>query len=384
MPPRVRHDRRRSFYDMRFFEWEQHGLPYLAYLPTPETLTFSGPLFRRLAIDKDHFPVKTTHLNGRDLCRMEVTLVDAWVRLENNMLRMIDILKASSNFRAIKFPPLPKSALLKTAHEGMDALKDAALATRDRFVFLAAVLAFYISLQREYATYIMPEYLGVLEPGLMKKWQAEPVVAGVHAEWIAMLLSSPLVWSKAAKRRGVIIDYRKSEMSILLPSMIAFGVPVIIRIEEKYAQCDVDIRLQERLLNTCRLYRPTVTAEEMNKLLRKFIPPPEIVNLVRERDAYRQYGDGSSFELDPASNACGEQMSWQETTPKAPVNRPKLETRTEFLARRKLEKAARMEKASDLERQGWLDRDNSHKSCNPPGKGTKAAKVFFFFFMGES
>ncbi len=80
IPPRVYNYGHRSIYDMRFIEWEQHGFPYLAFLPIKED--FNGPLWRRLAIDKDHFPAKITTLNGRDLCRLDSKLVDAWVRLK--------------------------------------------------------------------------------------------------------------------------------------------------------------------------------------------------------------------------------------------------------------------------------------------------------------
>ncbi len=79
-------------------EWEQPGFPYLAFLSVAES--FSGRLLRRLAIDKDHFPTRRVG----PIITMDSKLVDAWVRLEANLLRMIDILKKSADYHAIRFP----------------------------------------------------------------------------------------------------------------------------------------------------------------------------------------------------------------------------------------------------------------------------------------
>ncbi len=292
-------------------EWEQHGSPYLAFLPTEET--FSGPLWRRLAIDKDHFPVKGIYLNGRYRYRMDEQLVDSWIRLEDNLLRMIDILKAASNFRAINFPPLPESTLLKTTHERMDTLIKAALTTRDRFVFLGAVLAFYISLQRtsNWAPCMMPvpEYAIPDNGERQQEWRAELLTAGVHAQWLAFVESSSIV-TKQVKRRGVIINYRKSEFSVLL---IAYGVPVILRIQAQYINHDVDVRFQQQLLKMFGLLGHTnISAEEMNNNFRKYIPPPVIVSRLREQVATGQAISAFSFEL----KCNGKQTSWLSVTPR--------------------------------------------------------------------
>lgn len=388
VPPRVYNYGYRSIYDMRSFEWEQHGFPYLAFLPTKEN--FSGLLWRRLAIDKDHFPAKKTFLNGRYLCRLDGKLVDAWVRLEDNLLRIIDILKASSNFRAIKFPPLPHSSKLKTAHEGMELLVKTALATRDRFVVLGAVLAFYISIQRNWATYAMPEYVipageKGLWQGLWQEWMAEPITAGVHDQWLSFVGCSSICRRKIA-RRGVIIDYRKSEFSVLLPAMIAYGVPVILRIQERYVNCDVDIRLQDRILNTFRLFGHTkITAEEMNTSFRKYIPPSEIISQIRDRAAMDRVVDGFSFELNSAGSR-GEQTTWLSTTLKAPVRDPEIETRVNFLARRKREHAARILRESAVERQRRIGREKDHASFQSPGANPNhtGTKVFIWERDGTS
>ncbi len=154
VPPRVCGYGRRSFDEMMKMEWEQRGFAYLAYLPLEEN--FRGPLWWRLGITRKRFPVLRMFQNGRHWCHLDDKLVNSWVRLEENLLRIIDILKAATNFRAIKFPPLPKSIKLKNAHEyeSEEALVKAAFATRDRFIFLGAVLAFYISMQRDWATYL--------------------------------------------------------------------------------------------------------------------------------------------------------------------------------------------------------------------------------------
>ncbi len=286
---------------------------------------------------------------------------------------MIDILKVNSNFRAIKFPPLPHSSKLNEAHEGMEKLVKAALATRDRFVFLGAVLAFYISLQRKLgnvrdAGCVIPDHKG----GLWQEWFAAPITAGVHEQWVSLVGSSS-VFKRGLKRRGVIIDYRKSEFSILSPFMIAYGVPVILRIQERYINADVDIRLQDRILNTYRVLGHTkITASDMNKYLRKHIPPSDIISQIRDRSAMDQVVDGFSFELSSTNDhTSDEQASWEPATPKAPESGPELETRVDFLARREREKAARIAVESPVERQRRISRENQHKKFQPPGENSK-------------
>lgn len=298
-----------------------------------------------MRIDKYRLPVEIV---GTKI-RMDPKLLRSCVRLEINICRMIDILKKSANFHAIKYLPLPEAHKLDAEYADRESLLREALATRDRFLYLCATLSFFVCIKRDWANYTTKTDTGEPVESTWMEFQGECIVAGVHAQWVVLLFDSPISRTNV-KRRGVIIDYRKSELSPLVSYMLSFNVPLVLRIDEETMYHDVDLAHQDRILNRFRkLNFESCTLEQMNKLLRKYIPPPDFVKKMRDK-ALRQMEKDFAFRLDdsnlPSQNASswstGHWVALSAQDPRPQVTEPFVESREELFARREKERDWRL------------------------------------------
>ncbi len=150
--------------------------------------------------------------------------------------------------------------------------------------------------------------------------------------------------------------------------------PSFSRIQERYINADVDIRLQDRILNTYpRSWTYQNHRQRHEQVFAGNISPLRIL-LARYVIAllWTKLWTVFSFELSSTNDhTSDEQASWEPATPKAPESGPELETRVDFLARREREKAARIAVESPVERQRRISRENQHKKFQPPGENSK-------------
>lgn len=374
VPPRVMDYGRRSIYEMGNMEWEQPGFPYLPFLSTQEN--WNGKLLRRLAIDEKHFP---TVRSGAAI-KISPKLIDAWVRLEDNVKRMIDLLKAASGFHAIKFLPLPNSRRLYKLYSDKAAAFREACTTRDRFLFLLAILTFFVAIKRDFVPFEMTELSVPIGVQRYLEFQADCIAGGVHSQWVVFLSDSSINWGMNVKRRGVFIDYRRTEFSALATHMIASNVPVVLRIEERTMYDNVDLHLQDRLLNRfIKLNFQGINVDGMNAVLRKLIPPRVVVQRIRVKMAVEQIEKGFDFRLEDAvDQPGGDEVLWEPSplSTQPPENHLDYESREDFFARRDKEREALILRESDTARQRRINREALGMMFTQPGAKNTTTQVY--------
>ncbi len=112
-------------------------------------------------------------------------------------------------------------------------------------------------------------------------------MGGVHPLWATMLLDS-VIASRDIRRRGVIIDYRKTTFTVLVPYLIQYNMPIVLRIDEKTMHKYMSSTLEARIVGIIKKlgYSPP-SREDLNRTTGRYIPPPGVIARLRQTVSQR-------------------------------------------------------------------------------------------------
>ncbi|KLO03842.1 hypothetical protein SCHPADRAFT_948264, partial [Schizopora paradoxa] len=391
VPPRPYERGALRFEEYSQLEWERPGFPYLAYLPASDTVPLHGPLTSRLNISPQRLPTTEIVLKGKVHVQVKERLINSWTRFERNMFAIADILQASSGYKFVNFPVVfrPDAACLRYPYppDELNDLVRSALDIRKRFIILCALVSFLVSLRMRTGWYEINNV-----EGKWMQFQGDVICGGVHPVWSAMLLDS-VICSRDMRRRGVIIDYPKTTFTFLVPYLLQFNMPVVLRVNEKTMNAPLDVRLESRIISMTRALGYILGTEEQAKkqiyeALRKYLPPPFFIAQAR-RQARIEVPASRSLTIDPNEGSFNEPsvpppspLSGGPSTstvgaPSAPPpSTSSFPTRAEFFAQRDRENEELRKKMSPKDLQRVENRRKQHLNFPIPGAHNNKTQVY--------
>ncbi|KLO04046.1 hypothetical protein SCHPADRAFT_948038, partial [Schizopora paradoxa] len=388
VPPRKYERGPMDFNQTRALDWERPGFPYLAFIPDVASPAFFGSLTNRFCISPRRFPVEEYMARGVMHTKVDNVLVRSWYRCEKNILAVLDILLNSTGYYFVNYPDsfLPDSLRLGVPYPSTDSgrLVKIALDIRNKFVMLFSALSFFVSLRKTWGRY----EINNVESN-WQQFQGDVIVGGVHPIWAAKMQET-MICSTRIRRRGVIIDYGKTNFTFLVPYLLQFNMPVILRMKESRVMSPLDVKLEERIISMTRALgygfpSQASAAEFVQHRFRRFVPTREYLDAALAH--IRRYTGASYAPQDDADGTTADMYSSEipgssldQTTDSetAPVEYTYYPSREEFFARRDKENEEKESRMSTKDLQRVQSRRQHYSKLQEPGRNNKRTKVYMW------